>query len=68
MIASFLFLLLYRKKLTNLIGFKGLVVEVLTWHGSEVGGSMSFELLRDRFHLSECPVGYRDNFMDLEEQ
>ena len=29
---------------------------------------MSFEFLYDWFHLSECPVGYRDDFVDLEEQ
>ena len=47
---------------------KRLVVEALTWHGSEVEGSMSFEFLHDRFHLSECLFGYRDDFLDLEEQ
>ena len=57
----------YRKKLVDLMGFKRLVMEALTWHGSKVGGSMSFEFLNDWFHLSECPVGYRDDFMDLEE-
>ena len=33
-----------------------------------VGRSMSFEFLHDRFYLSECLVGYRDDFMDLKEQ
>jgi len=47
----------YRKNLANLMGFKRPVVEVLTWHGSGVGGSMSFKFLHDRFHLPECPVG-----------
>ena len=28
---------------------------------------MSFEFLYDGFHLSECPVGYQDDFVDLEE-
>ena len=27
---------------------------------------MSFEFLHDQFHLSECPAGYRDDFVDLE--
>ena len=42
-------------------------MEALTWHGSRGGGSMSFKFLHDRFHLSECLVGYRDDFVDLEE-
>ena len=29
----------YHKRLADLMGFKRLVVEVLTWHGNEVGGS-----------------------------
>ena len=58
----------YHQKLADLMGFKRLVVEALTWHGSEVGGSMSLEFLHDRFHLSDCPIGYCDNFMDLEER
>ena len=58
----------YHKKLGDLMDFKRPTVEALTWHGSGVGGSMSFEFLHDRFHLSECPVGYHDDFMDLEEQ
>ena len=29
---------------------------------------MSFNFLYDRFHSLECPVGYRDDFVDLEEQ
>ena len=37
----------YRKKLADLISFKRPVVEALTWHGSGVGGSMSFEFLHD---------------------
>jgi len=57
----------YRKKLADLMGFKWPVVEVLTWHGSKVEGSMSFKFLHDRFHLPECPVGYHNDFMDLEE-
>nr|POE95299.1 hypothetical protein CFP56_05659 [Quercus suber] len=58
----------YCKKLADLMGFKRSVVEALTWHGSQVGWSMSFEILYDWFHLSECPVGYCDNFVDLEER
>ena len=58
----------YRKKLADLMGFKRPVMEALTWHCNGVGGSMSFEFLHDRFHLLECPVGYRNDFMDLEER
>lgn len=43
-------------------------MEALTWHGNGVKGSMSFEFLHDRFHLLECSVGYRDDFVDLEER
>ena len=43
----------YCKKLADLMGFKWPIVEVLTWHGSEVEASMSFEFLHDRFHLPE---------------
>ena len=35
----------YHKRLTDLMGFKRPVVEALTWYGSEIGGSMSFEFL-----------------------
>ena len=28
---------------------------------------MSFDFLYDWFHSLECPVGYRDDFVDLEE-
>ena len=51
----------YCKRLTNLLGLKRPVVEVLTWYGSGIGGSMSFNFLYDRFH-------YQDNFVDLREQ
>ena len=54
----------YRKRLAYLMGFKRPVIEALTWHGSGVGGSMSFEFLHDRFQLPECPVGYRDDFLN----
>jgi len=43
-------------------------VEVLTCYGSGIGGSMSFDFLYDRFHSLECPIGYRDDFVDLKEQ
>ena len=43
-------------------------MEALTWHGNGVKGSMSFEFLHDWFHLLECSVGYRDDFVDLEER
>jgi len=43
-------------------------VEALTWHDSGVRGIMSFEFLHDQFHLSEFSVGYRDDFVDLEER
>ena len=43
-------------------------MEVLTWYGNEIGGSMSFDFLCNQFHLLECPVGYQDDFVDLEEQ
>ena len=39
----------YRKKLADPMGFKRPVMKVLTCHGSEVGGSMSFEFLHDQF-------------------
>ena len=29
---------------------------------------MSFDFLCDQFHLLECPVGYQDDFVDLEER
>ena len=58
----------YCKKHGDLMDFKRPIVEALTWHGSGVGGSMSFKFLHDWFHLSECPIGYHDDFMDLEEQ
>ena len=57
----------YYKRLTNLMGFKRPVVEVLTWYGSRIGGSMSFEFLHDRFHLPECLVSYQDDFVDWEQ-
>ena len=37
----------YRKRLTDLMGFKKLVVEALTCYGNEIGGSMSFYFLYD---------------------
>ena len=58
----------YRKRLIDLMGFKRPVVEALTWYGNGIGGSMSFKFLHDRFHLSKCLVGYRDDFVDLEER
>ena len=58
----------YHKRLTNLLGFKKLVVEALTWYGSEIGGRMSFDFLYDRFHSLDYPVGYQDDFVDLEER
>ena len=41
-------------------------MESLTRYGSEVGGSKSFDFLHDQFQLPKCPVGYQDNFVDLE--
>ena len=58
----------YCKRLTNLLGFKRPVVEALTWSSSGIEGSTSFDFLYDLFHSLECPVGYRDDFVDLEEQ
>jgi len=29
---------------------------------------MSFDFMYDRFHTLNCPVGYRDDFVDLEER
>ena len=43
-------------------------MEVLTWYESGIEVSMSFDFLHDWFHQSERPVGYRDNFVDLEER
>ena len=48
----------YRKRLTDLMGFKRPVVEAMTWYGSGIGGNMSFDFLYDQFHSLECPVGY----------
>ena len=56
----------YRKRLTDLMCFKSPVVEALTWYGSGIGGSMSFDFLHDRFHSSECPIGYWDDFVRLD--
>ena len=42
-------------------------MELLTWYSSRIGGSMSFNILYDRFHPLECHVGYQDDFVDLEE-
>ena len=42
-------------------------MEALTWSSSGIEGSMSFDFLYDLFHSLECPVGYRDDFVDLEE-
>ena len=58
----------YYERLTNLLGFKRPVMEALTWYSSEIRGNMSFDFLYDRFHLLECHVGYRDDFVDLEER
>ena len=43
-------------------------MEALTWYGSGVGRSMSFEFLYDQFQLPECSVGYQDDFVNLEER
>ena len=40
----------YCKRLTDLMGFKRPIVEALTWYGSGVGGSISFDFLQDQFH------------------
>jgi len=48
----------YRKRLVDLMGFKKLIVEALTCYGSEVGGSMSFKFLHNRFQLLECSTSY----------
>ena len=58
----------YSKRLTDLLGLKRPVMEALTWYGSEIGGSLSFDFLYDQFHSLECPIGYRDDFVDLEER
>ena len=58
----------YCKRLTDLLGFKRPVVKALTCYGSGIRGSMSFDFLHDRFFTLECPVGYRDDFVDLEER
>ena len=57
----------YHKRLTDLLVLKRPVVEALPWYGSGIGGSMSFNFLYDWFHPLECPVGYYDDFVDLEE-
>ena len=48
----------YHKRLTDLLGLKRPVVDVLTLYGSGIGGIMSFDFLYDQFHLLEYPVGY----------
>ena len=48
----------YRKRLTDLLGLKRPVVDVLTLYGSGIRGSMSFDFLYDQFHSLEYPVGY----------
>ena len=58
----------YHKRLTDLLGFKRPIVEALTWYGSGIRGSMSFDFLYDQFFLLECLVGYRDDFVDSEER
>ena len=58
----------YCKRLTDLLGLKRPVMEALIWYGSEIGGSMSFDFLYDWFHPLECPIGYQDDFVDLEEK
>ena len=58
----------YHKRLIDLLGLKRLVIKALTWYGSGIEGSMSFNFFYDRFHSLECPVGYRDDFVDLEER
>ena len=58
----------YHKRLTDLLGLKRPIMEALTWYGSWIVRSMSFDFLYDRFHSLECFVGYRDDFMDLEER
>ena len=58
----------YRKRLTDLLGFKRPVVEALTWYGSGIEGSMSLDFLYDQFHSLECLVSYRDDIVDLEER
>ena len=58
----------YHKRLIDLLGLKRLVIEALTWYGSGIEGSMSFDFLYERFHSLECPIGYRDDFIDLEER
>lgn len=57
-----------RKRLANLLGLKRPVVEALTWHNSEIGGSMSFSFLYDHFRPLEFLIGYRDDFVDLKER
>ena len=42
-------------------------MEALTWYGSRIGESMSFNFLYGWFRPLECPVGYQDDFVDLEE-
>ena len=48
----------YRMRLTDMMGFKRPIVEVFSWYGSEVRGSMSFKFLHDQFQLPECLAGY----------
>ena len=57
---------LYHKRLTDLLGLKRPIIEALTWYGSGIGVSVSFDFMYDRFHPLECPIGYQDDFVDLE--
>ena len=57
----------YRKGLAELLGLKTLIVDVLIWYGSGLGGSIPLDFLICRFGLVECPTTYREDFVDLEE-
>lgn len=57
----------FRKWLTELLGLKTPVMDVLTQYGSGLGGSHPFDFLLCHFGEAKCPVAYQGDFVDFEE-